>query len=262
MEGEGDGSHRQSRKRHMHALATLIPNMEETMQISRRLAIAGLFILQTTVAFAGENAYLTAADIDLKAMLPPPPAADSVLGKADVDAVIAAQKAATPERIALAKHDAEETVYVIFGKILGDKVNATATPLTDKLFARIGASEDEVVDPAKPYFARVRPFLAYPNEIKDLVKASKSGSYPSGHTTRATVEGIILGMMVPEKRGEIWTRVAEYAESRVVGGMHYPGDLAAGRQSGVAMAATLLARPSFVADMEAAKKELRAALGL
>lgn len=232
------------------------------MHISRRLAIAGLFLLQSTVAFSADAPYLTAADVDLKAMLPPPPAADSALAKADVDAAIAIQKAASPERIALAEHDADETVYVIFGKILGDKVNATATPLTDKLFARIGASEDEVVDPAKPYFGRVRPFLAFPNEIKALTKASKSGSYPSGHTTRATVEGIILGIMVPEKRNEIWGRVAEYAESRVVGGMHYPADLAAGRQSGVAMAATLLARPSFVADMEAAKKELRAALGL
>ncbi len=232
------------------------------MLISRRLAVAGFMLLQSTVAFAGDAPYLTAADVDLKAMLPPPPAADSVLGKADVEAAIAIQKAASPERIEQAKHDAEETVYVIFGKILGDKVNATATPLTDKLFARIGESEDGVVDPAKPYFGRVRPFLAYPDQIKALVKASKSGSYPSGHTTRATVEGIILGMMMPEKRNDIWVRVAEYAESRVVGGMHYPADLAAGRQAGVAMAATLLARPSFVADMEAAKKELRTALGL
>lgn len=232
------------------------------MLISRRFVVASVFVLQSAFAFAADAPYLSSKMIDLTAMLPPQPAVGSALEKADIDAVIAAQKAASPERIAAAAYDAEETVYVIFGKLIGPKFTPQSMPLTDKLFARIGASEDDVVDPAKPYFGRVRPFLALPNDIKPLVKQTKSGSYPSGHTTRATVEGIILGMMLPEKRKEIWARVDDYAESRVIGGMHYPSDLAAGRQAGVAMAATLLASPSFVADMEAAKTELRQGLGL
>jgi acid phosphatase (class A) len=76
------------------------------------------------------------------------------------------------------------------------------------------------------------------------------------------MEAIILSSMVPEKRDQIWARVAEYAESRVVGGMHYPRDLEAGRLAGTAMAAVLFSYPQFVADFNAAKTELRAALGL
>ncbi|TBW39252.1 phosphatase PAP2 family protein [Siculibacillus lacustris] len=233
------------------------------MSLTRRLVLAaGLFCAVAAPTFAADAPYLTAEKLDLRNFLPPAIVAGSPADLAERTAVVAAQKAASPERIALAQHDADETVWVIFGKTLGDKFTAAALPLTDRFFARVGDSEDLVVDPAKPFFGRVRPFLAAPDEIKPLVKASKSGSYPSGHTTRGTMEGIILVSMLPEKRAEIWARVDEYAESRIVGGMHYPGDLVAGKRAGSAMAAAMFADPAFVADFEAVKKEVRAALGL
>lgn len=233
------------------------------MILTRRAALVGLALLaHTAVAFAGDAPYLSPKDVDLLRFLPPPVAAGSAEDKAEIASVIATQKAASPERIAQAQYDAGETVYVMFGKILGPKFKADGLPLTDKLFERLGDSEDDVTDPAKKAFGRKRPYLAAPDDIKALVKASSSGSYPSGHTTRVTLEGIILGTMLPEKRAEIWARVADYAESRVVGGMHYPSDLVAGRQAGVAMAATALANPAFNADLEAATRELRAALGM
>ena len=68
--------------------------------------------------------------------------------------------------------------------------------------------------------------------------------------------------MLPEKRAAIFERANAYAESRVVGGMHYPNDLDAGRRAGSAMAATLLASPTFNTDLEAAREELRKVLGL
>jgi acid phosphatase (class A) len=226
------------------------------------LAVGVLAALAAPAAAAAAEAYLTSKDIDLSQFLPPPPPANSPADLAERAESARVQAAATPERVALAKADADETVYVMFGKLLGPKVSASATPLTDRLFARLGETEEQTTGPAKSTFARVRPYMAYPDYIKALVPASKSGSYPSGHTTRVVLEGIILGAMLPEKRADIWARVAEYAESRVVGGMHYPADLIAGRLAGTAEAATLLATPSFRADLDAATKELRAALGL
>jgi acid phosphatase (class A) len=73
---------------------------------------------------------------------------------------------------------------------------------------------------------------------------------------------IILGSMVPEKRKEIFDRANEYAESRIIGGMHYPNDLEGGRRAGTVMAATLLTDANFRKDMDAAKAELRKAMGL
>jgi len=38
--------------------------------------------------------------------------------------------------------------------------------------------------------------------VKPSVTVSHSGSYPSGHSTDATLMGIVLSNMVPEKRAE------------------------------------------------------------
>ncbi len=233
------------------------------MSISRRLLLLACVLVPTATFAADAPApYVTPKEVDLTRLLPPPVAAGGPADLAERAAVVAAQKAASPERIALAVHDADETVFVIFGGVMGEAFAPAALPLTDRLFARLGDSEDATVDPAKPFFGRVRPYLAAPDEIKPLVKASKSGSWPSGHTTRATLEGIVLAAMMPEKKTEIWARVGEYAESRVVGGMHYREDLEAGRLAGTAMATAAFLDPRFVADFEAAKAELRAAYGL
>lgn len=233
------------------------------MDITRRLVLASSLVLalSSTAVQAEDAPFLTPDKLDLTVFLPMPVVAGSAEDLAQQAAVLATQKAASPERIAQAVYDADETVFVLFGKPLGPKFAAAGLPLTDRFFARVGASEDAVVDPAKPFYGRVRPYLANP-EIKPLVKASKSGAYPSGHTTRVTLEAIIMSSIVPEKRTEIWARAAEYAESRVVGGMHYYPDLEAGRRAGSAMAGAMFMEPAFKADYPAVKAEIRAALGL
>jgi acid phosphatase (class A) len=212
-------------------------------------------------ACAAEPPYLTAAMVDLSTLLPPPPPLDSALQRSEVEQVIAAQQAASPERIALAVADANETVFDMFTRTLGPRFTPAAAPKATALFTRVTDSEDDVVDPAKKTFGRLRPFLADPR-IKALVPASKSGSWPSGHTTRVTMTAAVLAAMLPERRAEIWARAHEYAESRVIGGMHYPLDLDAGERAGSAMAAVLFNDPAFRADFGPARAELRAALGM
>jgi acid phosphatase (class A) len=231
------------------------------MKYTRRILLTAAFLLPVLPVLAGEPPYLTAKQLDLRMMLPPPVAAGTARDKEEQDAVIAAQKAASPERIALAAADAEESVFDMFARTLGPAFAPANLPKASVFFARVGASEDDVVDPAKPFFGRVRPFLANPDAIKPLVKPSKSGAYPSGHTTRVTMVAIILAGMMPEKKDIIWARADEYAQSRVIGGMHYPNDLDAGRRAGTAMAALMFADPAFRADYEAAKVEVRKAMG-
>jgi acid phosphatase (class A) len=231
------------------------------MNLTRRILLAAAFLLPALPSLAGDPPYLSAKQLDLRIMLPPPVAAGSVQDKADQDAVIAAQKSASPERIALAAADAEESVFDMFARTLGPVFTPANLPKASVFFTRVGDSEDEVVDPAKPFFGRVRPFLANPEAIKPLVKPSKSGAYPSGHTTRVTAMAIILADMLPEKKDIIWARADEYAQSRVIGGMHHPTDLEAGRRAGTAMAAVMFADPAFRTDYEVVKGEVRKAMG-
>lgn len=218
-----------------------------------------LAFLVSAGSLAGELPYLTTNQLDIIPFMPAPVANGSAEDKEQQVQVLAVQRVANAERIALANKDAEETVYAMFSSVMGPDFTQTNLPISTRVFDRIGETEDAVVDPVKKFFGRTRPFVNN-SEIKALVKPSTSGSYPSGHTSRSTMMAVILSKMVPEKRAAIFDRANEYAQSRIIGGMHYLNDLEAGRRAGSAMAATLLASPTFMSDFEVSRAEIRKAL--
>lgn len=223
--------------------------------MTRLLLVAAL--LFALPASAAEQSYLAPAQVDLLRLLPPPPSNNGP----ELAQVLEAQRARTPERAAQAAADARETVFAMFRPVLGDRFEPAAAPLATALFERLGDTEEAVVGPAKAGFARKRPFLESP-DVQPAVPTSKSGSYPSGHATRVTLEGIVLASMLPEHRGAIFARMADYAQSRVIGGVHYPSDVEAGARAGTAAAAVLFEDPAFQSDYGPARRQLRAALGL
>jgi acid phosphatase (class A) len=226
----------------------------------RRLLLLALLVAPLA-ASAREPPYLTAQDLDVVSILPPPVAGGSVADREQLAVVLRAQRSAAPERIEQAKRDADESVDTMFAGVLGRPLPAADLPATTRLFVRLEETGDAVLSSAKAAFKRVRPYLSDP-EIKALVRPSITGSYPSGHTTHITASAIVMGDIVPEKRDAIWERAHDYAWSRVIGGMHYPNDLDGGGRAGTAIAVALRSRPEFKADFEAARRELRQYLGL
>ena len=224
-------------------------------------ALVALILALPLPAMAGPEPYLTAEKLDLTLLLPPPPPAGGAVEKAEIEAVVAAQRGASAARIALGAHDAEEDVFTIFASAMGTDFTPANLPIATVFFARVGESEDQTVDPSKKKFGRVRPWIAS-SDVKVLGPSTKSGSWPSGHAARSSMEAIFLAAMVPEKREAIWARQAEYAQSRIIIGMHYPLDLVVGDRAGTAMATAMFADAAFRADFDRAKTEVRKALGL
>lgn len=74
--------------------------------------------------------------------------------------------------------------------------------------------------------------------------------------------GVVLSDMLPEKKQQIMARAWEFGQNRIVGGIHYPTDIEAGRISGTAIAQTIMQHEDYREEYAAAKTELRAALGL
>jgi acid phosphatase (class A) len=68
--------------------------------------------------------------------------------------------------------------------------------------------------------------------------------------------------MVPEKRAQLFARGWELGNARIIGGVHFPTDVEAGRINGTLMAALMLQKPGFRADMAEARAELRKVLKL
>ncbi len=234
------------------------------MTLSRRLLLPVAILAGITAASLEAKAaepYLTAAQLDLTALIPPPPQPGSDADKADVAAVLAAQANASEARKAGALADSDQSIYQVFTPVLGEKFTKANTPKAAAFFERIGKSEGATLNPAKDIFKRVRPWIAH-TDIKPVAEPTKSFCYPSGHVTRAAMFTIMMAAIVPEKKAEIWARAQDYAQSRVIGGMHYPSDVAVSWSTGAAMSTLMLQQPGFQADMAAARAEIRGLLGL
>jgi acid phosphatase (class A) len=232
----------------------------------RKLAAVLAFILVTALAPAqvyAEDAkpYSDAKEINLVLLLPPPPAGDSAQTKSELGVILTIQVTRTKEMEARAIADAKENIWRFADAVNSPKFTPEGLPKFAAFFDRVIETEAAVVDPAKDVWKRPRPHL-YSDLVHPVVPLSKSGSYPSGHATVGTLMGIELANMLPEKRAEIMARAWEFGQNRVVGGIHYPSDIEMGRISGTVIAQTISTHPDFKAEFEAAKAEVRAALGM
>jgi len=231
----------------------------------RKLAALIVFVALTalapvTLCAEGAKPFSDNKEIDLLLLLPPPPAPDSAQTRRELGEILMIQVTRTKEMEVRAIADATENIWRFGDVVNNPKFTAAALPRFAAFLDRVVETEGAVVDPAKDVWKRPRPHL-YSALVHPIVPLSKSGSYPSGHATVGTLMGIELANMLPEKRAEIMARAWEFGHNRVVGGIHYPSDIEMGRISGTVIAQTISTHPDFKQEFEAAKSELRAALG-
>jgi acid phosphatase (class A) len=201
------------------------------------------------------------ATVELSTRLPPPPAAGSTAAQHDLQTVLSTQKTRTAADMTAAKADSERSVFR-FADVFGSTFQASALPKTSAFFDRTAALDKEDVKEAKNYWLRPRPSVVS-DQVHPLSKEKANDwSYPSGHATFGYTTAVLLANMVPEKRAAIFARADVYAEHRIVMGVHFPSDVEAGRLAGTAIADEILRDPSYQSDYQAARAELRHALGL
>lgn len=88
---------------------------------------------------------------------------------------------------------------------------------------------------AKSIYKRPRPFVSDSN-LKPCIKLEKTSAYPSGHATMAHLYARLLSNQFPERAEAFMKRGEEIALHRVVGGVHHPSDIDAGKKLGDAIA--------------------------
>jgi acid phosphatase (class A) len=228
-------------------------------------SILGLPIIMLAVAFtctaqAASTYYIDPSQVDLVHVLAPPPAQDTDEGKADLDAVRSAQVSRTDDEVKSAQADARESVFR-FADVMGFDFTPENLPFATTFFNNVHADDEEALAPAKSHFNRSRPFVV-DSEIKPVVAQPANASYPSGHSTFAYVNAILLADMVPEKAPAIFKRAAVFAHNRIIAGVHFPTDIEAGRIAGATIDNVLLHEPRFTADFAKARAEVRHALRL
>jgi acid phosphatase (class A) len=233
----------------------------------RKLALGAVVLLLLGASPAlslSDKPYLAETDADFANLLPPPPADGSARDKSDLRAVLDLQKTLTPERLERIHADVEQSVYRIAGEVLGPKFTKDNFPLAGAFFDKINKDSVVGVRAIKQKYKRLRPFQAS-KEVQtpaDIAAASQGPTYPSGHGTFGAEVALVLSMMVPEKRSELFARGWQYGEQRIASGVAYPSDWEGGHIGATVMVTLMLQKPEFKADYEAVKAEVRKGLGL
>jgi acid phosphatase (class A) len=217
----------------------------------------GLVLLSFPGALVAAPVFLTPAQTDPAKLLPAPPLDESSATRFEMNELHRFESERTASQLERAKSDDKTENATIFAEVLGPKFQLKALPATSKMFADIRSDEQAAANAAKVYFKRHRPWIVDPS-LKNCSRADlPESSYPSGHSTMGYSMGVVLASLIPEKAQAILARAREYAENRLVCGMHFRTDIEAGHVLGTAVAVELLGDPRFKAEYEAAKTELR-----
>jgi len=202
-----------------------------------------------------------AVQVDATVFIPPPPAANGALELAERDVV---RGPWTAERRAQALEDNAIDPFAAFDSVLGANFTRANFPATYTVLDRAGRAAGFAGDPVKFIYRRSRPFVSDSSItpcIPNDERLRASFSYPSGHAALGWGWTLVLAELVPSRADQIIERGRDFTWSRVVCGVHYPSDVAAGRDVAAAAIARLHADPDFQREFAAARAELAAAYG-
>jgi acid phosphatase (class A) len=213
-------------------------------------------------AYAGEPVFVSADQTHSEQILMTPPAADSATTKAELALLHHLEKTRTKAQVEQAKADDKLETMFLYKDVMGDKFTPENLPLTAAFAAHVKNDEGINANPAKLAFHRMRPYNLDKTLSPVCHTKLKDDSYPSGHTTAGYLAALALIDMVPEKRDAILARAADYANNRLVCGVHFPTDIEASKLVAYSTHALMDANPQYQKEMAAARGELRQALGL
>ena len=204
--------------------------------------------------------FLRAGQVDLTKILPAPPKPGSKGQRQDMAISLAWQARRTPAMEALAQADSDRSVFR-FGVIFGDSFAKERLPIAARFFDEVAGDERIVGAAAKTYWNRPRPFVTAAR-IHPCVEQPPTNSYPSNHATIGMLYAQILARMLPEQRLRILARARQYAEDRVICGVHYTSDIEAGKRAGAIEAFAMFHNAAFKKEFDEAKEEIRRALAV
>jgi acid phosphatase (class A) len=192
--------------------------------------LIGLGLTPTSQAGRGE----VMSGQEIKKLIGLYPSKGSVEEKKDFAEMLDLQKSRTDAECAAASKEASASFQNLFAGVNGPLSNDEIRHAFPKIEVAY-ALAIETSSFAKSLFNRPRPYLTN-KTIKPCVHLESSTAYPSGHATISRVVAIALGELYPERAELLFKRADDIAFHRVLGGVHHPSDIAAGKKLGDAVA--------------------------
>lgn len=175
------------------------------------------------------------------------PAAGSAEEAQDFDTLLHYQTTRTEADCAEAKTEESATLAHFFAGKKGPLTEAEGKKWSPKIMAayvQLGVN----VFVAKKMYKRPRPYN-YNSQIVPCIDLENSYAYPSGHSMMARMFAHILSRIYPDRAVALMKRADEVALNRVIGGVHHPSDIEAGKKMGDVLGKSLIANPAFMATL-------------
>ncbi len=220
------------------------------------IAVLCLSLLPLCAKDAKDLHYLSDGKPNATALLAPPPLPDSAEQAADLQEVRDVSHGATSSDLAAAKSETKFTIFT-FTPAIGDFFQPGKFPKTETFFHQVQGDAENVVDGAKDYYKRPRPYKIDPSLAGG--KLETSFSYPSGHSTESMVLALVLADLFPDKHDAILAVARNIGWHRVEYARHYPTDIYAGRVLAQAIVAQMKKSQGFQKDFAEAQAEVAAA---
>ena len=160
--------------------------------------------------------------------IPAPPAAGTAEYDQDFIKLHELQDHRTPEQCAKADEQSSFTLENGFGPETG-VLTESEVKKSKILAARVLAKVGVAVFYFKKKFKRPRPY----NEDSTLIPCihkPRDLAYPSGHSTSGYALALALAKKFPAKKDIILQQGYQIGENRLIGGVHHPSDVEAGRK--------------------------------
>jgi len=219
-----------------------------------RLGTAALTLLLAVSAVRAQ-VFITGDAREIAGDLPPPPADNSIAGRADLETVLQVQADRTPEQEARARRVAPHTPFLMGKAVMGEWFTAENLPRTAAIMQAVWDQTSSVTRALKADWDRARPSARDPR-VHPCVPVPTNASYPSGHSTAAAVWAAVFAAAFPEHAAAFEAQAQETRWARVLGGAHFPTDVQAGRLLGERIAARMLASPAMPEALARMREEV------
>lgn len=178
----------------------------------------------------------------------PFPKIGSVEAKEEIEEMIYIQEHRSQEDCDAAELQASANLETLFGGKEGALSNAEISKVKKKL-RMVTIKSGLKIYFAKREFKRPRPYITH-SEIKPCIELESSTSYPSGHSALARVYARLLAVIYPDRASVFEALGNQAALNRVIGGVHHPSDIIAGKKLGDMIADDYLSSAKFKRELE------------
>ena len=177
--------------------------------------------------------------------LPPPPEPSAAEQRRERDELLALQKQRRPGQEATVKFW-NAGACVRWNEIARDLVAKyrTSHPMASRVYALVSVAQYDALIATwnnKYTFHRPRPGKTIPT-LTPMLAAPPDPAYPSAHAAVAAASASVLGYLYPDEVASLAARATEDETSRLVAGVSYPSDIAAGDTVGRSVAQIVVER--------------------